>query len=112
MSAKILHATKDASGYHFLVHLDTGMIVASHEAHEHGLEEAAPHPHFVRKYDFGHLTPGVHVQNGKDMTEAEYLASIESMLKEQAALELQGIRFYQPAPPPHEKVLSLHGKEI
>src|SRR6266852_507647 len=110
--AKILHATKDRSGYHFLVHLDTDMIVGSHEAHELSLPEGAPHPHFLRKWDFGHLTPGVHQQNGKDMTEKQYLASIEEMLAEQIALELAGIRLYQPAPPKHEKVETLHGLEI
>jgi hypothetical protein len=112
MPSKILHATKDRSGYHFLVHLDTAMTVGSHEAHELSLPEGAPHPHFVRKWDFGNLTPGVHVQYGKDMTEKEYLASIKEHLAEQVALELEGIRFYQPAAPKHEKVEELHGLEI
>lgn len=112
MPAKIIHATKDAQGYHFLVHLDTEMTVPSHEAHEHSLAEGSPHPNFVRKWDFGNLTPGVHVQHGKDMTEAQYLTSIESMLKEQIDLECQGIRFYRPAPKVHTLVESLHGKEI
>jgi hypothetical protein len=112
MPAKIIHATKDAKGYHFLVHLDPKMTVGTHEAHDLGLPAGTPHPHFVRKWDFGNLTPGVHVQNGKDMTEQEYLDSMKSMLKEQADLELQGIRFYQPAPAPHVIVDSLHGKEL
>lgn len=112
MSAKILHATKHEKGYSFLVHLDTDMTVGRHEGHELSLPEGSPHPHFIRKFEFGNLTPGVHVQNGQDMTEAEYLASVEAMLKEQIDLELQGIRFYQPAPKPHSIVESLHGKEI
>lgn len=110
--AKILHATKDQTGYHYLVHLDQDMTVASHEAHEHCLAEGSPHPHFLRRYDFGHLTPEVHQQNGKPMTEAQYLASMEAMIRENVANELAGIRFYQPAPPKHEKVKSLHGKEL
>lgn len=124
MAAKVLHATKDRSGYHFLVHLDMAMRVGSHEAHELCLPEGAPHPHFVRRWDFGHLTPGVHQihhpeqvsdenPNGLvDMTEEEYLASIEAMLTEQIALELEGIRFYQPAPRPHAIVDALHQKEL
>lgn len=110
--SKVIHAIKDAQGYHFLVHLDTDMMVTSHEVHDFCQAEGSPHPHFVRRYDFGNLTPGVHVQNGKDMTEEEYIASIEAMLKEQAMLELQGMRFYQPASPPHAKVEALHGKEL
>jgi hypothetical protein len=110
--ARILHAAKDVTGYHFLVHLDQDWTVAPHEAHELALPAGSPHPEFIRKWDFGHLTPGVHIQNGKDMTEAQYLISIEAMLKEQVELELQGIRFYKRAPKTHTLIDSLHGKEL
>jgi hypothetical protein len=121
--AKILHATKDAQGYHFLVHLDTDWTVKPHEAHDLALPEGNPHPQFVKRWDFGNLTPGVHQTFDKpateddeavmrDMTEEEYLASIESMLREQIEIERQGMRFYQTAPPPHQIVKDLHGKEL
>ncbi len=110
--AKILHAVMDEQGFHFLVHLDQDWTVGDHEAHDLNLPAGSPHPQFVKRWDFGNRTPGVHQQNGKDMTEAEYLASIEAMLKEQIALERQGLRFYQPAPKPFEIVDALHGKEL
>src|SRR5690349_3303279 len=101
MAAKILHATCECGGIYLLVHLDTAMTVGSHECHELSLPEGAPHPHFVRQYHWPHRTPGVHQQYGKDMTDAEYLEMIENDLKQRVALELQGIRFYQPAPKAH-----------
>jgi hypothetical protein len=128
-TAKILHATRDHSGHHFLVHLDTTMTVGPHEAHELGLPEGMPHPHFMRRYDWPNQSRGSHQKPDPaapphdpaepnlqpqliDLTPEEYEAHIEAMIRQQAELELQGIRFYQPAPQPYEIIASLHGKEL
>jgi hypothetical protein len=97
MPAKILHAHRRPDGYAFRVHLDTEQLD----------EAGAPHPDWVREWSFGHLTPGVHVQHGKDMTEAAYHDSIEAMLKEQIALELAKLQ-----PADHPTLDRFHGKEL
>lgn len=113
---KILQALKDKDGYHFLVHLDPEQTVTAREAHELRLTPGGPHPYFLRTWTFGlpHAAHTVTEDDGqtREMTEDEYLASVKEMLREQAALELQGMRFYRPAPPPHEPVPALEGMEL